>query len=117
MANPQNAPSRPVQAPSHGFPAVVSRGRATSSDRSAGPALQMSRELSSDRRALPVLKVLHRNARCLHDSARAGASDTLALFSAGETRTTTAADLREAVRARDLPGGENVFAGLARGTG
>ena len=46
------------------------------------PALQMSRELSPDRRALPVLKVLHRNARCLHDSARAGASDTLAVIGA-----------------------------------
>jgi len=80
------------------------------------PALQMSRELSPDRRALPVLKVLHRNARCLHDSTRAGASDTLAVISAGETHTTTAADLREAVRARDLPGGESVFAGLTRGT-
>ena len=117
MANPRIAPSRPVLAPSNGFPAVVSSGRATSSDRSAGPALQMSRELSPDRRALPVLKVLHRNARCLHDSARVGASDTLALFSAEETRTTTAADLRDAVRARDLPGGESVVAGLTRGTG
>ena len=80
------------------------------------PALQMSRELPADRRALPVLKVLHRNARCLHDPVRSGCRDTLSVLGAPEAGTPTADDLRDAVRARDLPRGENVFAGLARGT-
>lgn len=81
------------------------------------PALQMAGELPTGRRALPVLKVLHRNARCLHDASRTGAAETLAPVSAATaTGPATAEQLREAVRARDLPRGEQMFAQLSQGT-
>lgn len=80
------------------------------------PALQMAGELPSERRALPVLKVLHRNARCLHDPARAGTVETLVPVPpvADGSGSATAEQLREAVRARDLPRGEQVFAQLSQ---
>lgn len=81
------------------------------------PALQMAGELPTERRALPILKVLHRNARCLHDPSRAGTSEALAPVAAAADATgpATAEQLREAVRARDLPRGEQVFAQLSQG--
>ncbi|MFM7250375.1 MAG: hypothetical protein ACKO5R_10785 [Planctomycetaceae bacterium] len=79
------------------------------------PALQMSRELPPERRALPVLKVLHRNARCIHEPSRAGRGDTLVPVAAPPGDRPTAASLRDAVRDRDLARGETLFAGLADG--
>ena len=77
------------------------------------PALHMAGELPAERRALPVLKVLHRNARCLHDPSRAGQGDTLAAVAAATDAKATASDLRDAVRGRDLARGEAIFATLA----
>lgn len=75
------------------------------------PALQMARELPPERRALPVLKVLYRNARCIHDPVRAGTPDTLVAVSARPIATPT--EIRDAVRERDLAAGESLFAGFA----
>jgi len=80
------------------------------------PALQMASELPSDRRALPVLKVLHRNSRCLHDPARGGVTETLGVVKPAAGGPTTAEELRDAVRARDLPRGEELFAQLSQGS-
>ena len=79
------------------------------------PALRMAGEVPPDRRALPVLKVLHRNARCIHDPARAGKGDTLTVAPAAGTTTAPEA-LRAAVRDRDLARGEAIFSGLAGGS-
>lgn len=77
------------------------------------PALQMARELPPERRALPVLKVLHRNARCIHDPARAGSPDVLGAVAPRSAATPTA--IRDAIRARDLAAGESLLAGAAGG--
>ena len=81
------------------------------------PALQMAGELPTERRALPVLKVLHRNSRCLHDPTRAGTPEALGQVSplVAALGPASAEQLREAVRGRDLPRGEQVFAQLSQG--
>lgn len=79
------------------------------------PALHMAGELPPERRALPVLKVLHRNARAIHDPARAGGPDALGAVAAPAGAGATATGLRDAVRRRDLAGGEALFARLAGG--
>ena len=79
------------------------------------PALQMSRELLPERRALPVLKVLHRNARCIHDPSRTNHGDTLVPVAAPAGDPPTASSIRDAVRDRDLARGEMLFANLAGG--
>ncbi|MFN8856008.1 MAG: hypothetical protein ACK50P_10605, partial [Planctomycetaceae bacterium] len=79
------------------------------------PALQMASELPSDRRALPVLKVLHRNSRCLHDPARGSVTETLGVVKPASGGPASAEQLRDAVRSRDLPHGEELFAQIAQG--
>lgn len=80
------------------------------------PALQMAHELPSERRPLPVLKVLYRNSRCLHDDSRIGLGDALAPVTVNASSVVSADALRDAVRSRDLPQGERLFAQLSRGT-
>jgi hypothetical protein len=81
------------------------------------PAYQMAAELPEERRALPVLKVLHRNSRFMQ--AVGGSkrevlhpiTSTVALPKdrpAGEV-------LRESTRKKDIQGAENTFAAIAKG--
>lgn len=77
------------------------------------PALQMSRELPSERKALPILKVLHRNARCLAERGGPAAGDTLLPVAAGSSTESGGASVQAAVRARDLATAEQVLVGLS----
>ena len=81
------------------------------------PALQMSRELPEARRALPVLKVIHRNAGRMQ--AKGGSKqEVLQPIAAAELPKDrpTSEVLREAFRKRDMNGAERTFAALAAGT-
>ncbi len=80
------------------------------------PALQMSRELPSERKPLPILKVLHRNSRCLEERGGSSAGDTLTLVAATDGVKSSAVALQDAVRGRDLKAAEQVFAGLSAGS-
>jgi len=73
------------------------------------PSFEMSVQMPGPLAALPVLKVLHRNARFIQDVGRAR-SDALEPLAApaGEAR------LAESMRARDLPGAERSLALLER---
>ncbi|MCI0650308.1 MAG: hypothetical protein L0Z55_00345 [Planctomycetes bacterium] len=81
------------------------------------PAYEMSEQLPTDRRALPVLKVLYRNATFL-GNACVRACDTLRPVAAGDVPAQAAAGgafaaserLRALVRARDLERAEREFA-------
>jgi hypothetical protein len=82
------------------------------------PALQMSRELPEARRALPVLKVIHRNSSRMQ--ATAGSQrEVLLPVAASELPKDRPAEevLREAIRKRDMKAAEGTFAALSqRGT-
>ena len=80
------------------------------------PALQMAAELPSERRALPVLKVLHRNSRRIYEQS-AQDRDTLHPVVAKDSieRGQGGERLRAAVRAVDWDGAEERFAALAKG--
>jgi len=81
------------------------------------PALQMSRELPEARRALPVLKVIHRNASRMQ--AKGGSKqEVLHPIAAAELPKDRPGSevLREAIRKRDMNAAEGVFAALAGGT-
>jgi len=71
------------------------------------PSFEMAAQMPAPYAALPVLKVLHRNARFIQEDGRAKADalDPLA-GAAGD------ADLVASVRARDLPGAERGLAAL-----
>lgn len=77
------------------------------------PALQMANELPAERRALPVLKVIHRNARFIHD---AGAHDHDALHALEHAQIPdappSARPLREAVRKTDQKLAEQTLASM-----
>lgn len=78
------------------------------------PSYQMGGELPTERRALPVLKVLYRNSQRIHDQ---GADDHDALPPMSETAAPTdrqGTSLREAIRALDQPGAEVQLASLCR---
>src|SRR5215218_7835045 len=78
------------------------------------PAYHMARELPEDRRALPVLKVLYRNAHHIqHCGGRAHEAlhpVEAAALPEGKPR---AEALRELMRGDDMEGAERAFAGLA----
>lgn len=78
------------------------------------PAYAMSRELPADRAALPVLKVLYRNASRLQETG--GRSNEVlrqvAALSTGQGAV-SAEDLRAAARAQDPQRAEQIFATLA----
>ena len=76
------------------------------------PALHMSAELPDDRRALPVLKVLHRNTRRIQEHG-GRPSEVLGTVKPGDESGAEA--LRQAVLSKDVRRAEAVFAATARG--
>jgi hypothetical protein len=74
------------------------------------PAFEMAAQMPAPLAALPVLKVLHRNTRFIHDAGRAR-SDALEPLEGAAP----AADLVVALRARDLDGAEHALAGRELG--
>jgi hypothetical protein len=76
------------------------------------PALDMSRQLTSARRPLPVLKVLYRNAQQIQSVG--GASKTaLAALHAAEHTGDLGTEIRDACRNADVNRGENLLATVA----
>lgn len=78
------------------------------------PAYQMAGELPTERRALPVLKVLYRNSQRIHGQ---GADDHDALPPVSETAASTDREgiaLRQAIRGLDQSGAEAQLASLCR---
>ena len=75
------------------------------------PSYEMSTQLSGPYAALPVLKVLHRNARFIQDVGR-GHTDALEPLAAADGDTA----LVESIRARDLPQAERSLARLEAGS-
>jgi hypothetical protein len=80
------------------------------------PSYQMAQELPENRRALPVLKVLHRNARfiqrsggCEHEALHEIEPDT-AIKTSGDDRS-----LRDLIRKNDQAKAERTLASLAQG--
>jgi hypothetical protein len=81
------------------------------------PAFQMAKELPAERRALPVLKVLHRNARRIQElggGKREVLHPVAAVTELPQDRPGGEV-LREATRKKDLAGAERTFAALAQG--
>jgi len=81
------------------------------------PAFEMSKELTSARQALPVLKVLYRNAQSMQ---RTGGSRNEALKPVDPRNLPQGASgtglLREAIQNRDLAAADAIFAALTRRT-
>jgi hypothetical protein len=82
------------------------------------PALQMSAELPEERRALPILKVLHRNTRFIQ---AAGGSKKEILHPISATaelpKDRPAGEvLRESTRKKDIEGADKTFAAISKGT-
>jgi hypothetical protein len=80
------------------------------------PAYQIAQELPTERRALPVLKVLYRNSSRIQEQ-HVHFRDTLHPVNAAESVEPQRGgeQLREAVRAVDWEGAESCFAALAQG--
>jgi hypothetical protein len=78
------------------------------------PAYQMAGELPTERRALPVLKVLHRNSRRIHDQDKDDHDSLPPLTDGGPERDVSETALRDAVRARDMTTAESRLANLCR---
>ncbi len=75
------------------------------------PALQMSREMPKDRRALPVLKVLHRNTKRIQESGFLKNKRLEPIAAAGGAKSVQSGEsLRQATRAADMQGAERIFA-------
>ena len=74
------------------------------------PALAMSKELPADRKALPVLKVLHRNSRRI---AETGGKDVLAPVESVPLPKDEEA-VRSATRRKDVKAGEQALTALAK---
>ncbi|MBL8796824.1 MAG: hypothetical protein JNM56_23185 [Planctomycetia bacterium] len=78
------------------------------------PALQMSKELPAERRALPVLKVLYRNSKRLQDRGGRKHEVLHAVAAAKPPEGKTAGQaILEAVRRKDVNAAEQTFAGVA----
>jgi len=76
------------------------------------PAQAMARELPVERRALPVLKVLYRNAGQIQ--AKGGRAKEVLTACGAEPPADESRSLRDGMRARDLPGTERQLAALVR---
>jgi hypothetical protein len=74
------------------------------------PAYQMAGELPTERRALPVLKVMHRNSRRIHDQGFDDHDSLPTLVSGAEVKSPSEEDVRQAVRAVDLAAAEQRMA-------
>jgi hypothetical protein len=80
------------------------------------PSYQMARELPEERRALPVLKVLYRNARRIQEFGGGRKEVLHPVAPADLPRDRPGGELlREAVRRIDAEGAERTFAALAKG--
>ncbi len=81
------------------------------------PSFQMAARMPEQMQALPVLKVLHRNSRRIHERDQRG-SDTLQpiIVSDGTNSGATGEALRHAVRGRDKSEAERIFARIASGS-
>ncbi len=84
------------------------------------PAYRMSLELPTEKRALPVLKVLYRNTQRIHEFGGREREVLKQLASADlggnpSDETVTPELLREAVRRHDLPAAESLYAKLTSG--
>jgi hypothetical protein len=80
------------------------------------PAYHMAQELPEERRALPVLKVLYRNAHRIQECGGGKHEELHVVAPADLPKDRPAAEvLREATRRADMNGAERVFAALARG--
>ncbi len=80
-----------------------------------GPAFYMSHELPSERRALPVLKVLYRNASRIQATGghEKETLQAVAPLAAGTSSSLTPNDLREAARRQDKSRAEQILAAFA----
>jgi hypothetical protein len=80
------------------------------------PAYHMARELPAERRALPVFKVLVRNATCLQGHGGANGADTLRPIKPADLPAdkNVADALREAVERKDIAAADSVFAVICR---
>jgi hypothetical protein len=80
------------------------------------PAFHMSRELPEDRRLLPIVKVLYRNANRIHES---GGRSHEVLHPVAPTKLSPGQSggeaLRDVVRTKDMASAEQTFAALASG--
>jgi len=80
------------------------------------PSLRMANAMPTERRALPVLKVLYRNSSRLHDSGKCSEDTLYTVASSGELPSSPTEAIRQAVHNRDPAAGERVLAGLDRDT-
>jgi len=76
------------------------------------PSLQMARELPVEQRALPVLKVIHRNARFIRDAGGHDHEALHALEHASDSQTQGEKSLRQVEREANLAKAEQMLAGL-----
>ncbi len=80
------------------------------------PSLQMSKELPEERRALPVLKVLHRNTRFMQSGGGSKGEKLHTISHPGAVPADRAGGevLREFTRKKDIEGAESTFATMTR---
>src|SRR5262245_39866132 len=78
------------------------------------PSLRMASSMPSERRALPVMKVLYRNSSRLHDSGKCSADTLPVVAAAGDEPASAMEAIRNAVHNRDAATAERVLAGLDR---
>jgi hypothetical protein len=75
------------------------------------PAYRMAQELPTEKKALPILKVLYRN--CNRMQEKGGHAHEVLHEVTDKANGVTSDDLRQACRDRQLPKAEKIFAGLA----
>jgi hypothetical protein len=76
------------------------------------PALSMSRELPSERQALPIIKVLYRNSNRINEFG-GPSKEVLKAVSAGDDCCADGETFRATVRTKDMDAAERAFAALA----
>jgi hypothetical protein len=79
------------------------------------PAFHMAGEMPADKRPLPMLKVIYRNANRIQERGVAAGEVLHAIAPRGLPEEQNGELLREAVRKHDMAGAEGIFASLARG--
>jgi hypothetical protein len=78
------------------------------------PSLRMANAMPTERRALPVLKVLYRNSSNLHKTGKCSEDTLHPVASTGEAPSSPTEAIRQAVHNRDNAAGELILAGLDR---
>src|SRR5262249_1575622 len=79
------------------------------------PAFDMSKELSDDRAALPVFKVLYRNTNRIHEKGGRKAEVLKPVRAAATAERPTGEQLRDATRKADFDRAEQTFAAMMKG--